>query len=171
MVNVQREQIQEILGGSFFGNCGKRSIIIVCKPHSATEERATPYLFRVDWKWTFAFAIWAVADPELPRRILIKWTKSGTAFNAIEFHIFQLWKYAAPPRHHTRNTNKIIEMRAPKVAKSRCQGKVSYPDVDFGMNTGIAREIDKNGAQRNFVKYFEHRGRGVGQKVCQYSLG
>ena len=43
--------------------------------------------------------------------------------------------------------------------------------MHFRMDAFIARVINENRAQSDLVKDFEHRGRGVGEKICKDRLG
>jgi hypothetical protein len=128
-------------------------------------------LLRVDRKRAFTLAIRTIADLNLPRRILIKWSQDSTAFPAVELDILELWKYPAPPCNDTGHSHEVVEVDATQITQRRTQREVRNAYVYLGVDTLVGRIVHENSLECDFIEDGEHSNWGVGEEIREDWFG
>jgi len=129
------------------------------------------YLIRVHRERTLAFTVRTEANPELLVVVLMEGTDGCTTFGTVKLDVFQLGEHTSATSDNTGDSNEIVKMGPTQVAEGHAEGKVGDAYMHVGVDPLVCWEVNKNGAQSDFVEDFEHSRGRVGEEVGKDGLG
>ena len=74
-------------------------------------------LLRVNRERALALAVSAIADFDFLGCVLVEWAEDGTAFSAVEFHVFELREHTTPSSHNARDSHQIVQVGASEITE------------------------------------------------------